>query len=313
MPPLVIVRDNPTSGSVPLAADVGVGELVVNTTDGYLYTKNVVGNVVRLNPRPGGFISASYALTSSYALNGGGGAAFPFTGSAAISGALSVTGDVNINNPSLAVQNYAVGANSGFVRLSSTEFRIGPVSNQQIVFMQNSAIAWYIDTTKFFLPNVNNTYDIGATAQRVRTVWTNAISSSQPIASASYALTGGSPAFPYVGDAVITGSLYVSGTVGSVTAVVFNSLSDRDQKTNITNIDDAASIVDQLNGVRFNWKSSHLPSAGLIAQDVEAILPELVTSHDEGKVLNYNGVIGVLVEAVKQLTRRVEELERDAV
>jgi hypothetical protein len=126
--------------------------------------------------------------------------------------------------------------------------------------------------------------------------------------------TGGSGAgFPYEGDAVITGSLYVSGTDGSVTAVVFNSLSDREQKTDIVPITGSLELLHELHGVRFHWKSTHDASAGLIAQDVESVMPELVSNRDDGKVLNYNGIIGVLVEAVKSLSRRVAELERDRI
>jgi hypothetical protein len=98
---------------------------------------------------------------------------------------------------------------------------------------------------------------------------------------------------------------------GTLSATVFNSLSDENKKTNIKLIDNALEITENLNGVTFDWIENGLPSAGLIAQDVEKYLPQLITnSVENGKSLNYDGIIGVLVEAVKNLSQRVKELEK---
>ena len=48
---------------------------------------------------------------------------------------------------------------------------------------------------------------------------------------------------------------------------------------------------------------------GVIAQDVEEVFPELVNEKEEFKSVNYNGLVGALIEAVKELSARVEELE----
>lgn len=98
-------------------------------------------------------------------------------------------------------------------------------------------------------------------------------------------------------------------STGALAATVLNATSDRNAKTDITPIMDAVEIIQRIHGVRFSWKDTGLPSAGLIAQDVQAVLPELVTEEDHKLSLNYNGVIGVLVEAIKTLTQRVEDLE----
>ena len=47
----------------------------------------------------------------------------------------------------------------------------------------------------------------------------------------------------------------------------------------------------------------------MIAQEVENVLPELVKPGVSGFSVNYNGLVGVLIEAVKELSKRVEELE----
>ena len=69
-------------------------------------------------------------------------------------------------------------------------------------------------------------------------------------------------------------------------------------------------ILNDIRGVSFNWNSDDRKSVGVIAQEVEKVLPELIGStEDNMKTVNYNGLIGVLIEAVKELSKRVEELE----
>jgi hypothetical protein len=97
--------------------------------------------------------------------------------------------------------------------------------------------------------------------------------------------------------------------------------SDRQLKENIQQLDNALDKLKQINGVRFTWKETekmgrdnHL---GIIAQDVEKVYPELVGEEDGYKTTNYNGLIAVLIEAVKEqqemieyLQKRVQELEK---
>jgi hypothetical protein len=103
----------------------------------------------------------------------------------------------------------------------------------------------------------------------------------------------------------------IAGTTGTfsgaVSGLTVNATSDRRKKTNIRKIEGALEIIKQLNGVRFDYKDSGLHSAGLIAQDVERQMPELVVEVDGVKNLNYNGIIGVLVEAIKDLCEVVGE------
>jgi len=103
--------------------------------------------------------------------------------------------------------------------------------------------------------------------------------------------------------------LYYQPSTGILNATTFNSLSDESRKTDINIIPNSLNIVENLNGVTFKWIENGLPSAGLIAQDVEKYLPQLISDGENGKTLNYDGVIGVLVEAIKELSQRVKYLE----
>ena len=93
----------------------------------------------------------------------------------------------------------------------------------------------------------------------------------------------------------------------------FNTTSDINLKKDIEIITNANEILNQINGVNFTWIKSNKPSVGIIAQEIEKVLPQLVNERsDTGtKSVNYNGLIGVLIEAVKELSQRVEKLEKN--
>jgi hypothetical protein len=95
----------------------------------------------------------------------------------------------------------------------------------------------------------------------------------------------------------------------SVTAADINSTSDINLKTNIQTVENALDTVSQLRGVSFDWKENGKGSYGVIAQELEEILPELVKNGDV-KSVNYNGIVGVLIEAIKDLKREIEELKK---
>lgn len=97
-------------------------------------------------------------------------------------------------------------------------------------------------------------------------------------------------------------------SAGIVTATDFNSTSDSKLKENVKTVENALLTVNQLRGVSFDWKINNKPSYGVIAQELENILPELV-SDTNPKTVNYNGIIGILIEAVKELSSKVDELE----
>ena len=111
---------------------------------------------------------------------------------------------------------------------------------------------------------------------------------------------------------ISTSKLTYNDSTGTLSATVFTSLSDETQKTNITRIANALDLVMQMNGVRYDWTDGHNKgSVGVIAQEMEKILPEVVTTNDRGlKTVSYGNIVGVLIEAIKEQQVRIEELER---
>ena len=95
---------------------------------------------------------------------------------------------------------------------------------------------------------------------------------------------------------------------GTAQATDFNSTSDIRLKDNIQIIEDPLAKLVQIEGVSFNWKEDNRPALGVIADQVQEILPELVTDGDP-KTVNYNGLIGLLIEAVKEQQVQITELK----
>lgn len=114
-----------------------------------------------------------------------------------------------------------------------------------------------------------------------------------------------------IGSLTPTSRLDIVGDVkvaGIITATDFNSSSDKTLKHDIHVIENPIEKVLQLNGVRFNWNETGKPSVGVIAQEVEQVLPELVSNTDP-KSVNYNGLIGLLIECVKEQQKQIDELK----
>ena len=93
---------------------------------------------------------------------------------------------------------------------------------------------------------------------------------------------------------------------------MFTNTSDERIKTNIKTIDYALDKVLLLRGVNYTLISENTEEIGMIAQEVELIIPEAVKTKDSGdnlKGINYSGLVGLLVEAIKELNNKVTNLE----
>ena len=115
-----------------------------------------------------------------------------------------------------------------------------------------------------------------------------------------------------------------SGEIRATNEVTAYFDSDLALKEDITLISNPITIIDQLKGVRFNWSNDYINSRGgedgffvrkndigLIAQDVERVLPEIVATRPNGnKAIKYDRLVAVLIESVKYLNTKLEILER---
>jgi hypothetical protein len=107
------------------------------------------------------------------------------------------------------------------------------------------------------------------------------------------------------------------GTDGTIKAkgdVVAYSSSDRQLKDNVLPIENALEKVKQIGGYTFDWNDmqgvhkGH--DVGVIAQEIEAVMPEIVITRDNGfKAVKYEKIVALLIEAVKEQQKQIEELK----
>lgn len=102
--------------------------------------------------------------------------------------------------------------------------------------------------------------------------------------------------------------LDVSGTIRATGDVI--AYSDARVKENIETISNALHKVRAMRGVNYNKIGDNKRSIGVIAQEVLKVLPEVIHQDETGMYsVAYGNIVGVLIEAVKELTKKVEELE----
>jgi Chaperone of endosialidase len=127
-----------------------------------------------------------------------------------------------------------------------------------------------------------------------------------------------------VGTLAMTGDILNDGNINSRGNITAYYTSDRSLKTNVTNITNALEKVKKINGVEFDWTDEHIAKnggvdnyfnrkhdVGVIAQEIEAVLPEVVAMKDDGtKAVRYEKIVALLIEAVKELSAEVDELKK---
>ena len=258
------------------------------------------------------------------------------SGSVSIDGSAGVTLSATIAANSVALGtdttgNYMAYATAGTgISISHTP---GEASNATI----SSTITQYTDagargavsftagsgaynstTGVFTIPTNNNQltngagYITGITSGNVTTaLGFTPYNSTNP---SGYYSSGSTPSF----GATSTGALTVTGGI-TATGEITAYYSDSRLKTNVAKIDGALGKVMAINGYTYDSSElamslglpRHMDQIGLMADEVEAVLPELVTqSAIEGyKTIRYDKVVSVLVNAVKEQQAMIEELQ----
>jgi hypothetical protein len=120
------------------------------------------------------------------------------------------------------------------------------------------------------------------------------------------------------------GNLTINGTITATGDITAYYTSDKRHKNNIQLIPNALEKVSKLNGVTWEWNddvnevTKSTPKTGLIAQEVQSVLPEVVVERENGFLgLDYSKMMGLMVEAIKEqqtqihnLTLEIEELKK---
>jgi hypothetical protein len=108
----------------------------------------------------------------------------------------------------------------------------------------------------------------------------------------------------------------VAGTIRAAADVIAFASSDERLKENKVLLTDVLDKVNQLGGYEFDWipmegiHENEGHDIGVIAQEVEKVFPEIVTTRDNGyKAVKYEKLTAILIEAIKELTNKVKDLE----
>jgi len=125
--------------------------------------------------------------------------------------------------------------------------------------------------------------------------------------TASFALNaGGGAGFPFSGSAEITGALAVTG---SLSATTITETSAQRYKENIASIT-SSNVIYQLRPVTFDWKETGTHDIGLIAEEVNEHIPEMVSIDEDGNIegVKYSKLTSLLIKAVQDQQQTIEQL-----
>jgi hypothetical protein len=110
-----------------------------------------------------------------------------------------------------------------------------------------------------------------------------------------------------------TFSVQDNGDVRAAGDITAYYSSDKNLKTNIKLLESPIEKIKQIGGYEFDWKPESEKTGhdvGVIAQEIESILPEVVTTRDNGyKAVRYEKIVPLLIEAIKEQQKQIDELK----
>ena len=187
------------------------------------------------------------------------------------------------------------------------------VANEHIDW--TAASAGTIDPSNYVNTNTNTTYTAGTGLTLTGTVFSNDITNNNQLTNgAGYitSFTDTNTTYTAGNGLTLTGTEFtMSGSYsGDFTATGdVTAYSDKRLKRNIETISNPVDIVNCLRGVNFEKDGRH--STGVIAQEVEEFLPEVVHTDAEGmKSVAYGNITGLLIEAIKEQQQTIENLQK---
>jgi len=283
MPSTILLKRSSTASSVPAAASLQSGELAVNLADQKLYSKTAGGTVVQV-----GFGNLTSAMVTT---------ALGFTpyNSTNPSGYITASGSITGSSGS-CTGNAATATRWATGRTISLT---GDVTGTSGAFDGSAALS--------FAATLANSGVTAGTYLKVTVDAKGRVTAGSSMTSGDVTSALGYTPANKAGDS-FTGSISVSGSItatGDITAY-----SDARLKTDIETITGALDRVRKLRGVTFSRRETGNRGVGLIAQELAPIVPEAVMTHEDGLLsVAYGNLVGVLIEAVKDLADKVERLE----
>lgn len=214
----------------------------------------------------------------------------------------------NVNNASNLTFRRTNGTSSGFEAVRTNDV-IGTISGQ--AYNASSYTGDRVDIGFYAAEN----WSAGSNGTRI--VFRTTPNGSTLTANAVGIL--GDKTLECYGNIKIGGDFIALGSIRAGGDVTAYYTSDSRLKTNVTTISNALDKTDSLSGVAFDWnelavdKDSSVREVGVIAQQVQQVLPEAVILRDNGYLaVQYEKIIPLLIEAIKELRAEVNALKANA-
>jgi hypothetical protein len=298
-----------------------------NSISGHLvdinaWTASVKGHIVDINTKTGSF-EAKFSTLQTYTASINGHVADINTWSASVkghiidinskTGSYETTGRGIISGSSQISSLLPSGVVSGSAQISGSIFNTitGDVliTSNGLATIQANSVALGVDTTGNYMSDL--TQGTGVTISH-----TPGEGSTATISIAQAVATTSNVQFGSIG--VGTTASGASGEIRATGDITAYYSSDKRLKENIQPIVNALSKVESINGNTYDWKEgfeeihSHKGSdLGVIAQEVQSVLPDVVVERDNGYLaVDYIKLVPVLIEAIKELSAKVKELEK---
>jgi hypothetical protein len=117
-----------------------------------------------------------------------------------------------------------------------------------------------------------------------------------------------------LGQLSLAGGLTVTGSITATNDITAFASSDKRLKDNITPISNPIEKIQKIGGYEFDWNDKQDTyeghDIGVIAQEIEEVLPELVQTRDNGyKAVKYDKIVALLIEAIKDQQKQIDELK----
>jgi hypothetical protein len=297
--------------------ELGTDNITLQTADGDIELKSSGGGDILLDPTAGlisvkGNVSMQDG-TAKFLSSGGNSIVFGndlvITGSIITTGNITTTGTIN----GLTFSTGIVSSSAQII----TNLPTGTVSgSSQITYASISSIPAGIVSGSSQVTPLLPTGVVSGSAQTIANLPTGTVSGSSQVTLSS--TTGGSTSSNVQFNSLGIG-MAASATAGRIDAtndVVAFSSSDIRFKENIVPIENALDKISKISGNTYDWKEENKiehgyegNDVGVIAQEIEAVLPQLVQTRENGfKAVKYDKLVALLIEGIKEQQTQIHSL-----